>query len=111
MAQPCLTLCDPMDCSPPGPFVHGDSPGKDTGVGCLHGIFPTQRENPGLPHHRQILYRLSDQGSPRILEWVARRGLVFMEPLQKIRSSIQIPWLRNESGGTKICLLNEWAYA
>ena len=22
-AQSCLTLRDPMDCSPPGPFVHG----------------------------------------------------------------------------------------
>ena len=21
-AQPCLTLCDPMDCSPPGSSVH-----------------------------------------------------------------------------------------
>ena len=29
-----LTLCDPMDCSPPGSFVLGDSPGKNTGVGC-----------------------------------------------------------------------------
>ena len=27
-------LCDPMDCSPPGSSVHGDSPGKNTGVGC-----------------------------------------------------------------------------
>ena len=24
----CLTLCDPMNCSPPGSSVHGDSPGK-----------------------------------------------------------------------------------
>ena len=23
VAQSCLTLCDPMDCSPPGPSVHG----------------------------------------------------------------------------------------
>ena len=23
VAQSCLTLCDPMDCSPPGSFVHG----------------------------------------------------------------------------------------
>ena len=28
--QLCLTLCDPMDCSPPGSSVHGDSPGKNT---------------------------------------------------------------------------------
>ena len=26
--------------------------------------------NPGLPHCRRILYQLSHQGSPRILEWV-----------------------------------------
>ena len=53
--------------------VPGDSPGKNTGVGChalLQGIFPTQGSNPGLLHCRQILYRLSHQGSPRILEWV-----------------------------------------
>ena len=33
VAQSCPTLCDPMDYSPPGSFVHGDSPGKNTGVG------------------------------------------------------------------------------
>ena len=46
--QLCLTLCDPMDCSPQGSSVHGDSPGKNTGVGChalLQGIFPTQGLN------------------------------------------------------------------
>ena len=32
--QSCPTLCDPMDCSPPGSSIHGDSPGKNTGVGC-----------------------------------------------------------------------------
>ena len=36
----------------------------------LQGIFPTQRSNPGLPRCRQILYHVSHQGSPRILEWV-----------------------------------------
>ena len=34
VAQLCPTLCDPMDCSSPGSSVHGDSPGKNTGVGC-----------------------------------------------------------------------------
>ena len=49
------------------------SSSKNTEVGChalLQGIFPTQRSNPGLPHCRQILYHVSHQGSPRILEWV-----------------------------------------
>ena len=45
------TLCDPMDYSPPGSSVYGDSPGKNTGVGChalLQGIFQTQGSNPSL---------------------------------------------------------------
>ena len=70
----CLALCDPMDCRPQGSSIHGDSPGKNTEMGCLAlllGIFPTQGSNPGLPHWRRILYCLSHQGSPRILEWVA----------------------------------------
>jgi len=44
-----------------------DFPDKSTGVGChflLQGIFPTQGSNPGLPHCRQTLYRLSHQGNP-----------------------------------------------
>ena len=67
VAQSCLTLCNPLDCSLPGSSVYGDSPGKNTGVGChalLQGIFPTLGSNPGLPHCRQILYYLSHQGSP-----------------------------------------------
>ena len=47
--------------------------GKSTGEGChflLQGIFPTQGSNPGLPHCRQTLYRLSHQGSQR--EWPVR---------------------------------------
>ena len=32
--QSCLTLCDPIDGSPPGSPCPWDSPGKNTGVGC-----------------------------------------------------------------------------
>ena len=42
--QLCPTLCDPMDCSPPGSSPW-DSLGKNTGVGChflLQGIFLTR---------------------------------------------------------------------
>ena len=48
VAQSCLTLYDPVDCSPLGSSAHGDSPGKNTGVGChalLQGIFLTQELN------------------------------------------------------------------
>ena len=71
VAQSCPILCEPMDCSPPGSSVHGDFPGKNTGVGChalLQGIFPAQGLNPSFPHFRWIFYHLRHQGSPRILE-------------------------------------------
>ena len=89
-----------MDYSPP---VHEDSPGKNTRVGChalLQGIFPTQGSNPSLPHHRQILYHLSHQGSPRILEWVAY-------PLSKGSS-----WPRKSNQGLLHCkwILNQLSY-
>ena len=74
VAQFCPNLCDPMNYSLLGSSVHGDSPGKKTGVGChvlFQGIFPTQISNPGLSHCRWILYQLSHKGSPRIQEWVA----------------------------------------
>ena len=68
VGQSCLTFYDPRLHSP------WNSPGQNTGVGSLsllQGIFPTQGSNPGLPYSRWILYQLSHQGSPRILEWVA----------------------------------------
>ena len=36
-----------MDCSPPGSSVHGDSPGKNTGVGC-RALRPGDLPNPGI---------------------------------------------------------------
>ena len=50
VAQSCLTLCDPMDCSLSGSSIHGIFPGKSAGVDChflLQGIFPTQESNRG----------------------------------------------------------------
>ena len=52
-----LTLCDPMDCSPPGSSVHGIFQARNTGLGghaLLQGIFLTQESNLGLSHCRQI---------------------------------------------------------
>ena len=57
VVQLCLTLCDPIDCSPSGSSVHGDSPGKNTGVGChalIQEIFPSQGWNPGLQALKSI---------------------------------------------------------
>ena len=54
----CLTLSDPMDCSPPGSSVRGILQAR-TGLGChslLQGIFPSQGLNLGLRHCRRTLY-------------------------------------------------------
>ena len=59
-----------MDCSLPGSPVHGDSPGKNTGMGChalLQGIFPTQGSNRVSWVScigREILYHQGHLGSP-----------------------------------------------
>ena len=55
----CPTLCNPNNCSPSSSSVHGDSPGKNIGMGChvfLQEIFPTQGSNAHLLHllHWQV---------------------------------------------------------
>ena len=68
--QSCQTLCNPMYCNPPGCSVHGDSPGKNTRVGChalLQGIFPTQESNPVLLHWHACSLPLVPPGKPPYL--------------------------------------------
>ena len=51
VVQPCLTLCNPRDCSLPWLLCQWNSPGKKTGDSShflLQGIFLTQGPNPGL---------------------------------------------------------------
>ena len=65
--QLCLTLCDPMDCSPPGSSVHGILQAKIlewVAVPFSRASSQPQGSNLGLPHCRQMLYHLSHQGSP-----------------------------------------------
>ena len=53
VSKSCLTLCNPMDSSPPGSSVHGISHLENTGVGChflFQGTFPTRGVNPHLLH-------------------------------------------------------------
>ena len=67
VTQSCLTLCDPMDCSLPGSSVHGIFQARVLewiAISFSRGIFPIQGSNPCLLHCRQMLYRLSHQGSP-----------------------------------------------
>ena len=81
VAQSCLTLCNPKDYSPPGSSVHGDSPRKNTGVGChdlLQGIFLTPLKlntDSVLPDAVQVSY------VQRCLEELGQRTLVLEQEL------------------------------
>ena len=64
------TFCDPMDCSPPGSSLHGDSPGKNTGVGCCALLQGSSRSKDWTRVccvsciGRQVLYLELHFGSP-----------------------------------------------
>ena len=68
--QLCLTPCNPVDCGLPVSSVHGDSPGKNAGVGChalLQGSFPTQGSNSHLScllHWQASSLPLAPPGKP-----------------------------------------------
>ena len=64
--QLCLTLCDHMDCNPPGFSVHGVLQARTlewVAISFARDL-SNQGSNPGLPHCRQILYHLIHQGNP-----------------------------------------------
>ena len=67
LASVVSNFMQPHDCSAPGSSVHGESPGRNTRVGChalFQGIFPTQGLNSGLPHCR-ILLPTEPPGTPK----------------------------------------------
>ena len=66
VAQLCLILCNPMDCSLLGFSVHGIFQARvleRVTISFSRGIFLSQGSNPGLLHCRQKLYHLSHQGN------------------------------------------------
>ena len=64
-AQLCLTLCNPMVCSPTGSSVHGISQARilEWVAMPFSRVSSQPRDQTwGLPHGRQFLYHLSHQG-------------------------------------------------
>ena len=90
VTQSCLTFCNPMDCNPPGSSVHGESSGKNTGVGChflLQGIFPTQGLNRHLLHCRgfftpEPLGKLTQYSSVNYLHTVVQQISRTFQPFE-----------------------------
>ena len=64
-AQLCLILCNSVDCSPPGSSVHGILQARILEwVAIPFSRGSSRPRDLGLLHCRQVLYRLSHQGSP-----------------------------------------------
>ena len=73
----CVDSLQPHGLCSLGSSVLGDSPGKNTGVGChflLQGIFLTQGLNPGLPHCRRI--RWATLVFKKYLSWETKKVLI-----------------------------------
>ena len=68
LLQSYLTLGDPMDYSLPGSSVRGILKARILERVAISSSrdLPDSGIEPGSPHYRQILYRLSHQGSPSI---------------------------------------------
>ena len=66
VSQSCPILCDPMDCSPPGSSVHGDSPGKNPGLPCPPaGDLPNPGIEPRSPTLQADSLPADLQGKPK----------------------------------------------
>ena len=86
-----------MDYSLPGSSVYGDSPGKNTGVGChaLHqGIFPTQGSNPGPPALQVDSLQTEPPGNPSLNVSKALNSLRIFASVKENKKALKlgIPW-------------------
>ena len=89
VSQSCPTLCNPMVCNPPSYSVHGDSPGKNTGVGCyalFQGIFP----NPGIKPRSPTLQ--ADSLPPEPPGKPKNTGVGSLSLLQEIFLTQELNW-------------------
>ena len=73
LLQSCPTLCDPMDCSPPGSSVHGNSPGKNTGVG-FSCPPPGDLPDPGIQPVFLTSHLLTQESNPCFLHLISCIG-------------------------------------
>ena len=80
VAQPCLTLCDPMDCSLPGSSIHGifEARTLESVVNSSPGDLPTQGSNPGLPHRRQEALLSEPPGESSWTGRIAGQGIIYI---------------------------------
>ena len=67
VTRSCPTLCDPVDCSPPGSSTHGILQARIlewVAISFSRGIFPTQGSNSCLLHWQVDSLALTHQENP-----------------------------------------------
>ena len=128
--QSCLTLCDPIDGSPPGSHPW-DSPGKNTGVGChfLLQCMKVKRESevaqscptlcdpidgspPGSSVHGILKARVLEQHPLRGPKWANVRlshGVTLRLQEERERDGHQSPnsWLVPHGSSSGCCLISD----
>ena len=109
VTQLCSTLCDPMDCSPPG--LLWDFPGKNIGLGCcflLQRIFPTQALN---LHLQRLLHWQVDSFTTVTPGRVLSHGPLSV-PHGRWLTRLLCPWdFSGKNTGVGCCFfLHTWAY-
>ena len=72
VAQSCPTLCDPVDCSPPGPSVHGILQARRLQWVAISSSRASSRQNvsPVSPALQADSFPLSHRGSPYTLDQI-----------------------------------------
>ena len=102
VAQWCLTLCDPVDCSLPGSYVHGIFQARTpewAAISFSRGSSLPKGLNPGLQHCRQTLYPLNHQGSQSSFNFLLLKYKLSEKSdrdwglkLEKILHDLWLPW-------------------
>ena len=100
----CPTLCEAMDCSPPGSSVHGVFQAR---ILDWTSMAFSKGSNLGLLHCRQILYHLSHQGGPwQTCAFMYHMGKTIFSPADHTEDfdspelEFQNPWQRPAGPGS-----------
>ena len=99
----------PHDCSPPGSSVHGDSPGKNTGVDChalLQGVLPISGIKPRSPELQADSLPSEPPGKPK------NTGVGSLFLLQRILPTQELNWGLCEIKTDTVSVLSHiWLFA
>ena len=92
VTQSCPTLYNLMEHSPPGSSVHGDSPGKNTGVGShtlLQGNLPDPGIKPGSAALQADSFPAELHGKPHHHRWLdLKQANPHLNPHRPTQSSL-----------------------